>query len=729
MKNLLFIIFLLDSLLINAQKTYYVGEGGNNNTGDGSYNKPWATLAYACSKVTIPRDTISIKEGTINETSQSILSVGVNVKGAGNSSIIKSMINTNENSATIKLNSDLEGTDGNQSISNLKLDGNNLTANVAIEIRGRSNVKIFNIVVLNFKYQGVVFNGATSDGEPTYATNNEFYNSTIRNCATYSGWGRGNLVIGGQEGFKCYNNTIDQPDRGLGKEGWCIKGGYDSGWNKGTKIFNCILLKAPFDGASFDFALEFLYNDQGGLEIYDNVIQGAIDLGARHKGDYEYSAYIHNNIIGKSERNSIAESGIMIENKAENLIIKYNYFYNLSHGIWLHFGSSNVGDVQPDYLRDIYIQYNIFDKMGSLTQSYQSKGIELQSGKDNGGIAERWYIDNNVFTAYNGSAGNVGIYLSNSHSLKNIYVRNNIFKDFSISYINANGTFGANVNGLYLQNNLFYNNGNNNNPLWEGGYSITNLVEENNKKENPYFVNESAINFQLQSISSGIDAGINVGLTRDYRNYTVPFNSKPDIGAYEYGSSPVTEIVVPVVLTSDVTSISTSAALSGGFVNNDGGGILSVRGVCWGESPNPTILNNKTTDGSSTGSFQSIITQLSSNTTYFLRAYATNEKGTGYGSEIEFRTLTSNQSSNTIEFTIYPNPASDYFNIVIPEDPIYKTLLIKIIDFSGKIIQEIPILSNFKVVSTIYFLPGIYTLQLVNNNIILDSEKLIISSK
>ena len=59
-----------------------------------------------------------------------------------------------------------------------------------------------------------------------------------------------------------------------------------------------------------------------------------------------------------------------------------------------------------------------------------------------------------------------------------------------------------------------------------------------------------------------------------------------------------------------------------------------------GKSANPTIaLTTKTTDTGTTGVFNSLITGLTTLTTYYVRAYATNSVGTSYGNEISFVTL------------------------------------------------------------------------------------------
>jgi len=87
-----------------------------------------------------------------------------------------------------------------------------------------------------------------------------------------------------------------------------------------------------------------------------------------------------------------------------------------------------------------------------------------------------------------------------------------------------------------------------------------------------------------------------------------------------------------------VTSITTTTATGGGQISNDGGAEVTVRGVCWSTSQNPTTADNKTSTGTGEGSFNSLITGLTPSTTYYLRAYATNSIGTAYSNEISFIT-------------------------------------------------------------------------------------------
>lgn len=93
------------------------------------------------------------------------------------------------------------------------------------------------------------------------------------------------------------------------------------------------------------------------------------------------------------------------------------------------------------------------------------------------------------------------------------------------------------------------------------------------------------------------------------------------------------------VITETVSSITSTTAVSGGVITVDGGANVSEKGVVWGANPNPTItLSTKTNDGTNTGPFSSLIIGLLNNSTYYLRAYATYNKGTVYGNELIFTT-------------------------------------------------------------------------------------------
>jgi uncharacterized protein (TIGR02145 family) len=101
-----------------------------------------------------------------------------------------------------------------------------------------------------------------------------------------------------------------------------------------------------------------------------------------------------------------------------------------------------------------------------------------------------------------------------------------------------------------------------------------------------------------------------------------------------------TPIELATLTTANVTLVTPNSAVSGGTITSDGGGIITERGVCWGTTADPTINGRYIIDDSGTGSptFTNDLSTLASNTTYYVRAYATNAAGTAYGNQVSFIT-------------------------------------------------------------------------------------------
>ncbi len=93
------------------------------------------------------------------------------------------------------------------------------------------------------------------------------------------------------------------------------------------------------------------------------------------------------------------------------------------------------------------------------------------------------------------------------------------------------------------------------------------------------------------------------------------------------------------ITTSEPTDIGHTHATCGGYVNSDGGSEVTERGVCWATTLNPTTNDSHLNNGTGTGEFSINVTGLSANTTYHVRAYAVNSKGTAYGDDVTFKTI------------------------------------------------------------------------------------------
>ncbi len=97
--------------------------------------------------------------------------------------------------------------------------------------------------------------------------------------------------------------------------------------------------------------------------------------------------------------------------------------------------------------------------------------------------------------------------------------------------------------------------------------------------------------------------------------------------------------IVPALTTAAITAVTGNSASGGGNVTVAGGADVTARGICFGKNHNPTISDSKTSDGTGTGAFVSALTGLMGHTIYYVRSYATNSAGTGYGPEVTFTTL------------------------------------------------------------------------------------------
>lgn len=94
----------------------------------------------------------------------------------------------------------------------------------------------------------------------------------------------------------------------------------------------------------------------------------------------------------------------------------------------------------------------------------------------------------------------------------------------------------------------------------------------------------------------------------------------------------------PTVSTIAVGTITETTAECGGTITSDGGAAVTARGVCWSMNATPTTADSITTDGTGAGNFTSSLTGLTAGTPYYVRAYAANSVGTGYGSVDSFTT-------------------------------------------------------------------------------------------
>jgi len=182
----------------------------------------------------------------------------------------------------------------------------------------------------------------------------------------------------------------------------------------------------------------------------------------------------------------------------------------------------------------------------------------------------------------------------------------------------------------------------------DGGSSVTARGVCWSTSQNPTTSNSKIINGTgLGTYTSNI-TGLSPNTTYYVRAYAI--NSQGTAYGEQKTFTTNAQQAMPSVTTGNVTNITTITADCSGDVTSDGGSSVTARGVCWSTSQNPTTSNSKTTNGTGLGTYTSNITGLSPNTTYYVRAYATNSNGTSYGEQKSFKT---SQEEGGATFTDY----------------------------------------------------------------------------
>lgn len=487
---------------------YYISPSGNDATGTGTAAAPWKTLYKATSTVSTNNSIIHVKAGTYTETMTCDLKPGVSIEGEGNGSVLQTTV-TGDWTSLLTLKSGAEGTDGNQHISYVKFDGQNLSSFYAVTVAARSNVSIHDITVVNFKEGGVIFAGRADNAEAapgTYATGNSFYNNTLLNCSRYDGWGRGCFGIGGQDGMLVYNNVITQNQRPDGNNGYCVK--YtNGGYTKGCKIYGNTFTRAQSTGNDFYFCLE-LFNTSG-MEIYNNVFNGgALDMNYQTKGNYSYSVWVHHNQFLQPAVNVKAnQTGIVMEYGSEGQIIENNIFSKQNFGISFVPRDGNT-------VKDIVIRKNLMTDFASGVWGGAYVNFNNLSNYSVSNIS----IFNNTMENDRTKAFWTGIVLpsASSGNFNNISIKNNIIAGANGAAVGQTGALS--ISGLAIQYNDVYNSGT--------AATIASIGQGYLLGNNITAVPGYAANYFLSSSSPLINAGVNVGL---------PYNgSAPDIGYAEY---------------------------------------------------------------------------------------------------------------------------------------------------------------------------------------------------
>ncbi|HLN19499.1 MAG TPA: fibrobacter succinogenes major paralogous domain-containing protein [Bacteroidales bacterium] len=169
----------------------------------------------------------------------------------------------------------------------------------------------------------------------------------------------------------------------------------------------------------------------------------------------------------------------------------------------------------------------------------------------------------------------------------------------------------------------------------DGGASITTSGICWSTSASPTVTNSKTVDGQLSGSFTGLATSLLPCTIYHFRAYAV--NSE-GVG-YGEDRTFTTGQITAIVNTISISNISPYSAVTGGNVSGDCSAAVTARGVCYSLNNNPTISDQKTTDGSGAGVYSSSITGLNGNTTYYVRAYAVNNAGVSYGAVLSFTTL------------------------------------------------------------------------------------------
>ena len=156
--------------------------------------------------------------------------------------------------------------------------------------------------------------------------------------------------------------------------------------------------------------------------------------------------------------------------------------------------------------------------------------------------------------------------------------------------------------------------------------------------------NPTVLDIRVKDVEGGLGTyisnitGLEHNTTYYVRAYAVNANGVAGYGP-EVSFTTLEKLLPTVTTATEVTNITVRSATCGGEVTFNGNVSVTARGICWSTMPNPTIDDNKRSSGGGVGTYTSNMINLEHNTTYYVRAYATNEVGTAYGEEVSFTTL------------------------------------------------------------------------------------------
>jgi hypothetical protein len=586
MKRLITIPLLFISLWLSAT-TYYVSTSGNNGANGTTTGTPWQTLAYAEANATSPGDIIALKRGDIFTLSSTLT---INSGGTvGN---------------PITWDGYLWGSGDTATIKTATLWFTTLIRVVACDYL---TIQKITFDCDNNNSDGIIIGGSV-------AQNGES-NIIIQDCNFYEIGVAANIhaVL-----VQPYNNDIE--DITVQR-------------NNFNKVAGCAVFMYPSYAVGSTPA--WIKNAYIG---YNTIKSTGIDPGGEMIG-------CNNGVDGCIIEHNTGTPGI---GTTYGIIFGSNLaYYRDIFGYFPKNITVRYNDIRADHYPAIFIQggqavdINIYcnklyrqDATGGLQGTIRITSDTEETTYEGADID----ITNNTIVSDNASnscISDAGGIVGTTTVINNILIKTATSATYGLIFASVEGAIVHSYNSWYVMaegDPVYY--------FTTTPYSILHLadaasIEATGVFSNPTLTDLAGFDWTLQAGSPVIGKGIGVGLTVDFAGHL--WDNPVTIGAYAHGTSePVGSDPVTVETTS-ATFKSISGTITGN-VTDDGGGTISARGVCWSTSINPTISNSKVLVTGTTGSFTATLSPLLSNTTYHVRAFATNESGTAYGADISFTT-------------------------------------------------------------------------------------------
>lgn len=343
----------------------------------------------------------------------------------------------------------------------------------------------------------------------TYTATSDIIDSTATTVPAGTDWNTGVITIGA---YPSETVTIQPPD---GSDGIRIGSGTHNGAiGEQYIIFQDFILDGvnqtndQVPGAVFNGGANHIRLLR--LEIKNWVSDGI--LTSDHNWDTPWASYfefinnvIHNN--GRGTGNALIH-GIYI-GSSNNLADGNISYHNSGFGIQ---ADNNVNPAWRPASNNIIRNNTLYDN-----------GIGTGG---TGGVVVAYGTNNQVYdnVIYGNNGGGILVYANSSNTMvyNNTVYNNSPYAGVNVQFIEGD---------VIIRNNILYSN-TEADIQNDGGFIGGSIVADHNLNTDPSFVNAGSANFQLQSGSTAIGAGINAGIIADITGFaqTTPLT----IGAYVF---------------------------------------------------------------------------------------------------------------------------------------------------------------------------------------------------